>query len=262
MPAISVIIVSHNKPKFVRQAIDSVLNQTFQDWEAWIVDSGVLLNKGFFDDLKDKDPRLKIIPSGETREMAKTKLMVCWCFNNWLTSGLPQGELILYLCDDDYFYPKAFELFWNYYIQHDRVPQAMYGSQDVGLGGSDGHTKILGTRLADRPAGKFCNGRTMDREVDYLQFCHTKKILEEYERVYGTNRPHSEDKNDAQHADGIFMEQIGALTTVYPIPEVVSCNRRTPDSVNCGTYQDTWWRKFIFRVRGRLIREWNKIKGK
>jgi spore maturation protein CgeD len=260
MAAISVIIVSHNKPKFVRQAIDSVLNQTFQDWEAWLMDSGVLLNQGFFNDLKD--PRLKIIPSGEDRELAKNTLMSCWCFNNWLNSGLPTGELILYLCDDDFFYPTAFETFWNYYIQHNREPQAMYGSQDVGLGGRDGKTKIIGQRIADRPAGTFCNGRKLDCEVDYLQFCHTRKLLEQFEQVYGTKRPHSEDKKDANHADGIFMEQVGAITTIYPIPVVVSCNRRTPESVNCGTYQDTLWSQLVFRVKGKLIREWQKLRAK
>ncbi|MCX5849171.1 MAG: glycosyltransferase [Deltaproteobacteria bacterium] len=259
MAAISVIIVSHDKPKFVRQAIDSVLNQTFPDWEGWLVDSGVLLNQGFFDDIKD--PRLKIMVSGEDRAQAQKTLMAGWCFNNWLNSGSPKGELILYLCDDDFFYPRAFEIFWNYYIRYNRERQAMYASQDVGLGGRNGKTKIIAQRLADLPAGKFCNGRKLDRKVDYLQFCHTRKILDEFEKVYGTRRYHSEDKNDSNHADGIFMEQIGALTTIFPIPELVSCNRRTPQSTNCGTYQDTLWSKLMFRAKGKLVRTWQKYRA-
>lgn len=257
MAAISVIILSHNKPDFVRQAIDSVLNQAFQDWEGWLVDSGVLLNQGYFDYIKD--PRLKITASGEDRTQSQNTLMAGWCFNNWLNSGALRGELILYLCDDDFFYPCAFETFWNYYIRNNHKPQAMYASQNIGLAGRNGKTEIIGKRLADQPAGTFCNGRRLDCEVDYLQFCHSRKILDEFEKVYGTKRYHSEDKRDALHADGIFMEQIGALTTIYPITELVSCNRRTPNSVNCGIYQETMWDKLTFRFR-KLI-SGNKISG-
>jgi len=31
-----------------------------------------------------------------------------------------------YLCDDDLFYPEAFESFWNFYLSRNREPQAMY----------------------------------------------------------------------------------------------------------------------------------------
>lgn len=259
MAAISVIILSHNKPKFVRQAVNSVLYQTFQDWEGWLVDSGALINQGFFDDMQDS--RLKIAASGETRLQAETTLMAGWCFNNWLNSGEPKGELILYLCDDDFFYPRAFDIFWNYYVQHNREPQAMYASQEIGLAGWNGETKIIGRRLADRPAGAFCNGRKLDCEVDYLQFCHTRKILDEFERHYGTRRYHSEDRKDADHADGIFMEQIGTLTTVYPIPELVSCNRRTPQSINCGTYQDSLPPPKPLGLKSKIINIWRKFRS-
>lgn len=230
MAKISVIIVSHNKPDFVKEAVQSVLDQRFQDWEAFLVDSGVLLEQGFFDYLQD--PRIQILPSGETREIAKSKNMASWCFNNILTSGRVTGELILYLCDDDLFYPVAFETFWDFYVAHDRQPQAMYASQDIGITTRDGQTKIIGKRVADRPAGKFCKGRKLDCQVDYLQFCHTRAVLDLMRKACQTDRPHVEDKKEGDHADGIFMEQVGALTKVYNIDVVVSMNRRTTTSIN------------------------------
>jgi spore maturation protein CgeD len=230
MPDISVIIISHNKPVFVKEAVQSVLDQTHQNWEAVLMDSGVLYEKKFFDYLSD--PRIKVMPSGETREQAASLLMTSWCFNRLLNSGTLRGELILYLCDDDIFYPEAFATFWNYYVEHNREPDAMYSSQDIGVVDQSGGTQIVGQRIARRPAGKFCRGAKLDCKVDYLQFCHTARILEKYRAAYKTDQYHTEDRRERHHADGIFMERIGNLTTVHPVPKVLSVNRRTADSVN------------------------------
>jgi spore maturation protein CgeD len=230
MPGISVIIVSHNKPQFVKEAVQSVLDQTYQDWEAVLMDSGVLLKQGFFDYITDK--RIRVVPTGETPDLVRRVNMASWCFNEALNSGKLTGELILYLCDDDIFYKDAFETFWKYYTAHNREPQAMYGSQDIGLIGRDGQLRIIGQRIADRPAGQFCHGRKLDCKVDYLQFCHTRAILDKVGAAYRTTRYHSENREDNFHADGVFMEKVGALTTVYPIVKLVSMNRRTIGSAN------------------------------
>jgi spore maturation protein CgeD len=230
MADLSIVIVSHNKPRFVREAVQSVLDQTYRNWEGVLMDSGVLLRQGFFDYLND--PRLKVVPTGETPGMGNTINMASWCFNRLLNSSQLTGELMMYLSDDDLLYPEAFATYWDFYLQHNREPQAMYASQDIGLVGPDGKTQIIGQRVADRPAGRFCRGRRMDCRVDYLQFCHTTKILAKFRETYKTTQYHFEDKRDASHADGIFMEQIGALTKVYNINKVLSMNRRTMESAN------------------------------
>jgi hypothetical protein len=213
------------------------------------MDSGILLNQGFFDYLKD--PRLKIVPSGETPDMARTRNMAGWCFNRLLNSGQVTGELIMYLNDDDLLYPEAFETYWNFYQQHDRVPQAMYASQDIGLVGPDGETQIIGHRTADRPGGRLCKGRKLDCQVDYLQFCHTARVLGKFRDAYKTTQYHSEDKRDALHADGIFMEQIGALTKVYNIDKVLSMNRRTAESANL-EYSASPFGRLLVTLRAKL----------
>lgn len=38
MPTVSVILTSYNKPSTITKAIESVINQTFQDWELFIMD--------------------------------------------------------------------------------------------------------------------------------------------------------------------------------------------------------------------------------
>jgi hypothetical protein len=251
MADISIILVSHDKAAYVKEAVQSVLDQTYQNWEMVLVDSGVLLKQGFFDYLKDA--RVKVLPSGETPELARTKNMASWCFNNVLNSGKLSGELVMYLCDDDLLYKEAFETFWNYYVGHKREPQAMYSSQDIGLVDLEGRTRIIGKRIADRPGGRLCKGRKMDCQVDNLQFCHTRAILEKVGQVHHTNRYHSEDKRDAYHADGIFMEQVGALTKIHNINKVLSMNRRTVASANLDYSESRIGR---FRI---LVKE--KVKG-
>ena len=224
------------------------------NWDGILVDSGVLLNQGFFADLHD--PRLKVVPSGETPELARTKNMASWCFNQLLNSGQLTGELIMYLSDDDLLYPEAFDTYWNFYVQHDREPPAMYASQNIGLVDPEGKTRIIGRRVADRPGGRFCKGRRLDCRVDYLQFCHTVKILDKFRETYQTTQYHSEDKRDAHHADGIFMEQIGALTKVYNIDKVLSMNRRTVESANLEYATSPIGRLFVtLRAKLRGARE-------
>ena len=249
MADLSVIITSHNKPRFAKEAVQSLLDQTHRNWQGILVDSGVLLSQGFFDYLRD--PRLKVIPSGETPELARTKNMASWCFNRVLNSGQLNGELIVYLNDDDLLYPEAFATNWGFYQQHGREPQAMYASQDIGLVAPDGKTQIIGRRVADRPAGRLCKGRRLDCRVDYLQFCHTARILETFREAYHTTQYHSEDKRDSHHADGIFMEQIGALTKIYNIDKVLSMNRRTVQSANI-EYAASPMGRVIATVRAKL----------
>ena len=106
-------------------------------------------------------------------------------------------------------------------------------------------------RVADRPGGRSCKGRKLDCQVDYLQFCHTAEILDKFRETYNTTQYHSEDRRDAHHADGIFMEQIGALTKVYNIDKVLSMNRRTVESANL-EYSASPFGRLLVTLRAKL----------
>ena len=40
MPVVSIIIPAYNASRFIRQCIESILNQDFLDWELIIIDDG------------------------------------------------------------------------------------------------------------------------------------------------------------------------------------------------------------------------------
>lgn len=207
---ITCLMVSHNKPEFINLAINSLINQTYQSWKAILVDSGELYDKGFFN---IKDNRITLVRSEETQETRKHKAMAPWCFNKSL-SKIENG-LITYLCDDDLFYCNAFEVFVNYYLENNA--DAMYASQDTAIVDKKGNVFISGERRATpRVCGQF------NCQVDYLQFCHTRRIAS------GIYWP--EEKSTENHADGVFMERIAAKTKVHPIDIKIGQNRRTPKS--------------------------------
>jgi hypothetical protein len=189
--------------------------------------------------------------------------MASWCTNRILQTRRLKGELVMYLCDDDYLLPEAFQTFWNYYSSRNREPQAMYSSQALEFLDDKGNITLRGRRFADRLAGSFCGGRPLNFQVDYLQFCHTARILEAFKEKYKTEEYFPEDRKYSGNADGVFMENIGALTTVYPIDKVLSVNRRTPKSIN---YPPTPYARFhawlYFRKEALLHRLRILLKGR
>jgi hypothetical protein len=223
---VSCICVCHDKPELTHEAIGSLLAQTWPDWEALVIDSGVLHDAGYYDRFPWRsDPRLRLIRSHETAETRRTRAMAPWCFNECFRKGRVRGELVVYLCDDDLLYPGAFETFVSFCRKRPDV-RAMYASQDLGVIYPNGWRALVGERRATVPGGRSCGGRTMDCEVDYLQFCHRADVL----RLFPDDEYWPEAKGTEEHADGLFMERVGALVPIHPIDVKVSQNRRTARS--------------------------------
>ncbi len=227
-PALSILIVSHNKPHLLPEAVASVLGQTFPDWQGILIDSGRLHDRGFFEEFAwSSDPRLRIVRSDETPALRRRKAMAPWCFNECFRRGWVQGELVMYLCDDDILYPEAFATFVKAFRENSAA-LAMYASQDIGWIGPDGRCEIVGERRARASGGKKCAGRIMDCQVDYLQLCHRRSALD----VLAGPEYWPEARATGDHADGLFMEKLGAHFQIHPLDVKVGQNRRTPWSVN------------------------------
>ena len=99
MARISVVIPSYNHEKFIAAAIQSVLVQTYQDFEIIVVDDGS--TDGSIEQIrKFSDPRIKLILHKKNRGSAVA-----------MRTGLERaiGEYIAVLSSDDVFLPKKFE---------------------------------------------------------------------------------------------------------------------------------------------------------
>lgn len=212
---ITCLVVSHNKPQYVKESIESLINQTYQDWDAVVMDSGILYDGGYFGWVTDR--RIKVVRSTETPQLRVKKAMAPWCFNECYRRGFVKGDYITYLCDDDIWYDNAFEVF----AEFTRGRDAVYASQDVAVIDPSGNKYVVG----ERRATEIRYPGMLDCKVDYLQFCHSRRIIEKLAPEYWP-----ETRSTERHADGVFMERVAGLTPVYPIDIKVSQNRRTPVS--------------------------------
>ena len=98
MPKVSVIIPTYNRQDLVQEAIDSVLNQTFRDWELIVVDDGSTDQTPSV--LQERyDSRIIYIYQENQGESAAR--------NRGLYSAT--GEYVAFLDSDDLWHPKKLQ---------------------------------------------------------------------------------------------------------------------------------------------------------
>ena len=98
-PLISVNLPTFNRARFIAQAIDSVLRQTFADWELNIVDN--CSTDGTWEIVNSyKDPRIRIFRNEENKGMV---------FSWNRAVELSRGQYVCFLADDDWFAPNRLE---------------------------------------------------------------------------------------------------------------------------------------------------------
>ena len=92
-PLLSVIIPVYKVEKYLRQCVDSVINQTYKNLEIILVDDGSPDNCGkICDEYAQKDRRIKVIHQENQGVSAARNL----------GTKLAQGEYITYVDSDDW----------------------------------------------------------------------------------------------------------------------------------------------------------------
>jgi glycosyltransferase involved in cell wall biosynthesis len=120
LPTVSVVMSVHNGEKYLREAVDSILNQTFRDFDFIIIDDGSTdRSKEILEKYATKDSRVHLI-SRENRGVPKS-----------LNEGiaLAQGELIAIMDADDISLPNRFARQIAYLRDHPQV--AVVGSSVI-----------------------------------------------------------------------------------------------------------------------------------
>lgn len=104
MPAISIIIPVYKVEKYLRRCLDSVLNQTFTDWQAICVNDG------------SPDKSAEILAEYAARD---SRFVVVNKENGGLSdarnAGMPyaNGDYIMYLDSDDFIHPQTMEIAYH-----------------------------------------------------------------------------------------------------------------------------------------------------
>lgn len=106
-PLVSVIIPAYNHEKFIGPAVDSVLNQTFDDFELIVIDDG------------SRDSTGEIVQSYNDKRLSYTYQENRDAFNTINRGmGMAKGKYISILNSDDIYTPDRLEKLIAYQVQH------------------------------------------------------------------------------------------------------------------------------------------------
>ena len=101
---ISVIVPIYNVEKYLRQCLDSVIAQTFSDWEMILVDDGSTDRSGIIaDEYAAADDRIAVIHEKNAGLSAARNAGI----------DVACGEYIYFLDSDDYIVENTFEILYN-----------------------------------------------------------------------------------------------------------------------------------------------------
>ena len=104
MPQVSIIVPVYKAESFLHSCIDSILNQTFQDFEILLVDDGSPDRSGAIcEEYGAKDSRITVIhQENQGQAAARNHAM-----------KLARGEWICFVDSDDLIHPQMLELLYN-----------------------------------------------------------------------------------------------------------------------------------------------------
>ncbi len=104
-PKISIIIPMYGVEKYLRRCLDSVLSQTFQDWQAILVDDGSPDKSGEIAESYAKHDKRFVVIHKENGGLSDAR-----------NAGMPlaKGDYIMYLDSDDFIHPQTMEI--AYYL--------------------------------------------------------------------------------------------------------------------------------------------------
>ena len=100
MPRVSIILTCYNQARFLREAIDSALGQTFDDFELLLVDNGSTDESVAIMRTYEADPRIRLVLHSKNQSISAR-------FNDAVFRS--RGDLITFHYGDDWYLPHKLE---------------------------------------------------------------------------------------------------------------------------------------------------------
>lgn len=121
IPKISMIVPVYNTGSFLHKCVDSILAQTFTDFELFLVDDGSADNSpGICDAYAAQDSRVRVIhQANQGQSVAR---------NNAIAQM--SGDWVMFCDSDDWIHPESLERLYNAAITHD-VKISIAGYQET-----------------------------------------------------------------------------------------------------------------------------------
>ncbi|EIJ81320.1 maturation of the outermost layer of the spore [Bacillus methanolicus PB1] len=210
IPIVSVILTSYNKPKTIGNAIESVLNQTFGNWELFIMDDHsqketVEIIKRYIN-----DPRIHYFNSYiQDSERYKTTR-----YATLINEAIPKtkGKYITYLTDDNIFLPERLETMARVLNQNPDI-EIVYSQQLVKT--IDENGKVEREKIR-KTYGVLKNPIGL---VDHCSIMHTRSIADKIYKEYGSYW--EDDPAYWFNGDAAFWTRLTNFKPFYPIPKTL-----------------------------------------
>jgi spore maturation protein CgeD len=218
-PIVSVILTSYNKPKTIGNAIESVLNQTFGNWELFIMDDNS--QKEIVEIIKRyvNDPRIHYFNSHIQDSERYTTTRYATLINEAIP--MTKGKYITYLTDDNFFLPERFEMMVKV-LNRDPNIEIVYSKQLVRWMDENGSVEREAVRktygILTNPVGL----------VDHCSIMHTRKIADDVLKKFGSYW----DDNPKYwfNGDAVFWQRLTKFKPFYPIRTILDIASKDPES--------------------------------
>ncbi len=110
MPSITVVMPVYNTKEYVGKAIESILNQTFRDYEFIIIDNGSTDGSGeVIDKYAAADPRIRVLRNKENVFIAEARNKAI---------ELAKGQYLYLIDSDDWTLPDMLEIMYNRAVEY------------------------------------------------------------------------------------------------------------------------------------------------
>lgn len=113
MPRVSIVLPTYNGERYIRASIESILNQTYKDWELIIVnDASIDSTIDIVNEYVQRDSRIRVITNSTNKKLPES-----------LNIGFEStsGEYLTWTSDDNMYKPKAIEFMVNHLDNHSDV---------------------------------------------------------------------------------------------------------------------------------------------
>lgn len=183
MPEVSVVIPVYNVEPYLRECLDSVLNQTFKDIEVICVDDGSTDGSvSVLNEYADKDGRVKVVTAEHKNAGAARNIGY----------GLSKGKYLLFLDADDVFAPNMIQVMRDALVSH-QADVANCSKQDF----------LSGKPLPELASGDVGNFKVLDnskRQVNcFKEFVgwawdklFSRSLVEKYDLHFQEQQAHND----------------------------------------------------------------------
>ncbi len=206
-PLVSVVMPTYNRANLLKTSINSILNQTYKNFELIIIDDGSKDNtKNIIFSYNDKRIHYYSNPTNKGISYSRNKGF-----------SLAKGKYIMIMDDDDFSLPNRMELQVNFLEKNKNI--------DVVVG------QIKGYKPTPQTHNEITIGLLQENPIGNANIMYKKDFAQKNKITYDENLPISEDWN-------YWLDMLFSGAKFHSIPNIVLERNITSVKYHTGNFED------------------------